>query len=81
MNISLYLMVYFYVKYYDKIILVSTTLRSVERGFRYPDIRGYEICGFHGGDVSSRGLLNCGAVWCCGRIPTFQRSLVPPSSG
>jgi len=25
------------------------------------------ICGFHGGDISSRRLLGGDAVWCCGR--------------
>jgi hypothetical protein len=29
---------------------------------------------------SSRGLLGCDDVYCCGRIPTFQRSMLPPSS-
>jgi hypothetical protein len=36
---------------------------------------------FNGGDVSSRGLVGCDPVWCCGRIPVFQRSMLPPSSG
>jgi hypothetical protein len=26
-------------------------------------------------------LLGCDTVYCCGRIPTFQRSMLPPSSG
>jgi len=30
---------------------------------------------------SGRGLLDCDAVYCCGRIPTFRRSMLPPSSG
>jgi hypothetical protein len=34
--------------------------------------------GFHGGEDSSRGLLGCDAVRCCGRIPTFRRSMLPP---
>jgi hypothetical protein len=25
-------------------------------------------------------LLGCDVMWCCGRIPTFQRSMLPPSS-
>jgi hypothetical protein len=29
---------------------------------------------------SCRGLLACGAVWCCGRIPTFHTSMLPPPS-
>jgi len=29
----------------------------------------------------SRDFLGCDAVWCCGRIPTFRRSMLPPSSG
>jgi hypothetical protein len=29
---------------------------------------------------SSRGLLGCDAMQCCGRIPTFRRSMLPPSS-
>jgi len=37
-----------------------------------------EICGFHCGEGSSRGLLGCDAVNFCGRIPTFQRSMLPP---
>jgi hypothetical protein len=40
-----------------------------------------EFWGFHGSEDSSRGLLGCDAVWCCGRIPTYQRSMLPPSSG
>jgi hypothetical protein len=28
-----------------------------------------------------QGLLGRDAVWCCGRIPTFRRSMLPPSSG
>jgi len=36
--------------------------------------------GFEGGDISSRGLLGCDTMQCCGRIPTFQRSMLPPSS-
>jgi hypothetical protein len=31
--------------------------------------------------ISNRGLLGCDAVKCCGRIPTFQRYMLPPSSG
>jgi hypothetical protein len=27
-----------------------------------------------------RGLLGCDAVYCCGRIPTFQRSMLPLST-
>jgi hypothetical protein len=38
-----------------------------------------ELWGPHGGDVSGRGLLGCYALQCCGRIPTFQRSMLPPS--
>jgi len=32
------------------------------------------IWGFHDGDVSSRGLLGCDAVWCCSRTPGSHRS-------
>jgi len=42
-----------------------------------------ELCksrGVHGGDVSSRYLLVSDTVWCCGRIPTFQRHILPASS-
>jgi hypothetical protein len=56
----------------------------------YPDVfrnfgqGGYTIfsCklwGLQGCDISSRGLLGCDAVQCCDRIPTFQRSMHPPS--
>jgi hypothetical protein len=31
--------------------------------------------------MSSQGLLGCDAVYYCGRIPTFRRALMPPSSG
>jgi hypothetical protein len=27
---------------------------------------------------SGRGLLRCGAMWCCGGVPTFQRFMLPP---
>jgi hypothetical protein len=30
--------------------------------------------------ISSPGLLGCDAVSCCGKIPTLQRSMLPPSS-
>jgi hypothetical protein len=39
-----------------------------------------EICGFQWGDNSSQCLLGYGAASFCGRIPTFQRSMLPPSS-
>jgi hypothetical protein len=41
----------------------------------------YEFWDFHGSGVSVRGLLGCDAVKCCGRIPKFRRSVLPPSSG
>jgi hypothetical protein len=28
---------------------------------------------------TSPGLLDCDTVYCCGRIPTFHRSMLPPS--
>jgi hypothetical protein len=34
----------------------------------------------HGGDVSGRDLLGCDTVYCCSRIPTFRRTMLPPSS-
>jgi len=34
----------------------------------------------HGGEDSSRALPGYDAVWCRGRIPTFQTSMLPPSS-
>jgi len=34
-----------------------------------------------GGEDSSRGLPGCDAALCCGRMPTFQRKLLPPTSG
>jgi len=34
-----------------------------------------EFWSFHGGDVSSPGLLGCGAVQCCDTIQTFQRTI------
>jgi hypothetical protein len=39
-----------------------------------------KIWGFHGGEVSIRGLLRCDAVQCCGRIQTFQRTMLPSST-
>jgi hypothetical protein len=33
------------------------------------------------GQDSTRGLLCRDAANCCGRIPTFRRTLLPPSSG
>jgi hypothetical protein len=39
--------------------------------------RGNEIFEvFRGGEDSSRGLLDCDAVQCCGRIPTFRRTVL-----
>jgi hypothetical protein len=32
-------------------------------------------------NVSGLGLLDCDAVYCCGRIPTFRGTLLPPSAG
>jgi hypothetical protein len=34
----------------------------------------------NGGEVSGRALLCCDAVRFCVRIPTFQRSMLPPAS-
>jgi hypothetical protein len=31
---------------------------------------------FRCGEESSRGLLGCVAVYCCGKIPTFQSSML-----
>jgi len=28
---------------------------------------------------SRQGVLGSDAVYCCGRIPTFRRSMLPPS--
>jgi len=36
-----------------------------------------KIWDFHGGEDSSRGLLDCDAEQWCGRIPFFQRTLLP----
>jgi hypothetical protein len=41
----------------------------------------YKIYGIHSGEYSNWGLLNCDTVQCCDRIPMFQRTLLPPSSG
>jgi len=40
-----------------------------------------EIWGSHGGEDSSRSRLGYNTVWCCGRMPTFRRIMLPPSSG
>jgi hypothetical protein len=39
-----------------------------------------EIWVFHGDEDSNRGVQRCETMW-CGRIPTFRRTLLPPSSG
>jgi len=31
--------------------------------------------------VSSLGFLGCDAIYGCGKISTFQRSMLPPSAG
>jgi len=36
---------------------------------------------FCGDQDSSHGLWGCDVMYWCGRIPTFQRTLLPPSSG
>jgi hypothetical protein len=36
---------------------------------------------FNDGEDSSRSLLGRDTVWCCGRVSTFRRNLLPPSSG
>jgi hypothetical protein len=36
---------------------------------------------FHMSEDSSRGRLNCDAVWQCGRIPMFRRTSLSLSSG
>jgi hypothetical protein len=48
-------------------------------GFKCNSRKCFEFWG-HGDDVSSRGLPGCDTVWCCGRIPTFRRSMLTPSS-
>jgi hypothetical protein len=40
-----------------------------------------EFWDVHGSENSSRGLLGYDAVQSCGRIPTSERSMLPPSSG
>jgi hypothetical protein len=40
----------------------------------------HEISGFHGDEDLSRCLLSCDTVWFCGRSPTFQSTMLPPSS-
>jgi hypothetical protein len=37
--------------------------------------------GFHDDADSSRGVQGCDAVQGCGRIPMYQRIMLPPSSG
>jgi hypothetical protein len=39
------------------------------------------IWGSHGGDYEDGCLLGCSAVWTGVSLPTFQRSVLPPSSG
>jgi hypothetical protein len=43
--------------------------------------RPREVWGFYGGEASSRGLLSCDAVKCCGRVSTFQSSRFRVTSG
>jgi hypothetical protein len=31
-------------------------------------------------DMVDQGLWDCDSLYCCGRIPTFQRSMLPSSS-
>jgi hypothetical protein len=55
--------------------LSNTTNVSAENDSTLPrDVR------FHVA-VKIRGLLACDAVYCCGRIPTFQRSMLLPIFG
>jgi len=52
-------------------------------GMRQKGADNYSTCkfwGFHGSEYSSRGLLGCGSVQCCGRIPIFWETLLPPFS-
>jgi len=35
-----------------------------------------EISDFYGDEYLSRGLLSCDAVQCCGRLPTFRKTLL-----
>jgi hypothetical protein len=37
-----------------------------------------EIWDFHGGENSSPGHLSCDVKYCCGRIPMFWRTSLPP---
>jgi hypothetical protein len=65
-------------------IFTGNVLRKVDLKHQEVDRRMILSCkfvGFHGGDVPSRDLLGCDAVWCYGRIPPFQRFMLPPSSG
>jgi hypothetical protein len=38
--------------------------------------KNFEFSDLHSGDVSSRGLMGSDAVYCCGRIPMFQKSML-----
>jgi len=44
-------------------------------GAKTPGKRRLKIFSF-----STRGLLGCDGLYCCGRIPTFQGSMLHPSS-
>jgi hypothetical protein len=54
-----------------------------ESTFKDHSLKDFYTCDIwylHDGEVSSRVFLGREAVYCCGRIPKLQRSMVPPSS-
>jgi hypothetical protein len=58
--------------------VLATDLRHVVDIIWIPESGHFQETSLH---HSSRGLLGCDAAYYCGRIPTFQRSMLPPSSG
>jgi len=42
-------------------------------------LRDVQLCRLN--EASSRGLLGCDTAQLCGRVPTFRRNMLPPSSG
>jgi hypothetical protein len=55
------------------------TFKSGDGSFVYKDTN--QIWRLYNAEYSSRILLGCDAVQCCGKIPTFRRIMLPPSSG
>jgi len=60
--------------------LRSSSLKKISKS-KSEQLQVCKIWGFHGDEDSNSGVLGYDTTQWCGRIPMFQRTMLPPSSG